>query len=64
MFSKFFDYSNNAESFAVDGQEISRSEYLKHLGNGNLSNRNCISSDFFIPDLEELKIDIPKYLMK
>ena len=63
MFSKFFDYSNNAESFAVDGQEISRSEYLKHLGqifgnkdaNGNLSNRNCISSDFFIPDLEELK---------
>lgn len=63
MLSKFFDYSNNTETFAIDGQEISRSEYLKHLGqifgnkdtNGNLSNRNRISSDFFIPDLEELK---------
>lgn len=63
MLSKFFDYSNNTEDFIIDGQEISRSEYLKHLGqifgnkdaNGNLSNRNRISSDFFIPDLEELK---------
>lgn len=63
MLSKFFDYSNNSESFAIDGQEISRSEYLKHLGqifgnkdtNGNLSNRNSISSDFFISDLEEFK---------
>lgn len=63
MLSKFFDYSNNSETFAIDGQEISRSEYLKHLGqifgnkdtDGNLSNTNRISSDFFIPDLEELK---------
>lgn len=63
MLSKFFDYSNNTETFIIDGQEISRSEYLKHLGqifgnkdaNGNLSNKNRISSDFFIPDLEELK---------
>ena len=63
MLSKFFDYSNNSESFAIDGQEISRSEYLKHLGqifgnkdtNGNLSNRNSISIDFFISDLEEFK---------
>ena len=63
MLSKFLDYSNNTETFSIDGQEISRSEYLKHLGkifgnkdaNGNLNNRNHISSDFFIPDLEELK---------
>lgn len=63
MLSKFLDYSNNIETFAIDGQEISRSEYLKHFGqlfgnkdkNGNLSNTNRISRDFFIPDLEELK---------
>ncbi len=63
MLSKFFDYSNNSKTFAIDGQEISRNEYLKHLGqifgnkdaSGNLSNKNCISSNFFITNLEELK---------
>lgn len=63
LLSKFFDYNNNTETFAIDGQEIPRSEYLKHLGqlfgnkdkNGNLSNTNRISRDFFIPDLAELK---------
>lgn len=63
MLSKFFDYNNNIETFAINGQEISRNEYLKHFGqifgnkdkNGNLSDENRISSDFFIPNLEELK---------
>lgn len=63
MLSKIFDYDNNTKAFAIDDQKISRSEYLKHLGqifgnkdiNGNLSNTNRISSDFFIPNLEELK---------
>lgn len=79
LLSKFLDYSNNAETFAINGQEISISEYLKHLGqffgnkdkNGNLSNKNQISSDFFIPDLEKFKkrysqifdeINIDKYV--
>lgn len=63
LLSKFLDYNNNTETFAINGQEISISEYLKHLGqffgnkdkNGNLSNKNQISSDFFIPNLDELK---------
>ena len=63
MLSKFLDYSNNIEAFTIDGQEISRNDYLKHLGkifgnkdvNGNLSDKTPISSEFFIPDLEELK---------
>ena len=63
MLSKFLDYSNNIEAFTIDGQEISRNDYLKHLGkifgnkdvNGNLSDKTLISSEFFIPDLEELK---------
>lgn len=33
MLSKFLDYSNNIETFSIDGQDMSRSEYLKHLGN-------------------------------
>ena len=63
MLSRFLDYSNNTEIFAIDGKEIPISNYLEHLGqffgnkdkNGNLSNSNRISSDFFIPDLEEFK---------
>ena len=63
MLSRFLDYNNNTEIFAIDGKEIPLSNYLEHLGqffgnkdkNGNLSNSNRISSDFFIPDLEEFK---------
>ncbi len=63
MLSRFVDYSNNTEIFAIDGKEVPLSNYLEHLGqffgnkdkDGSLSNSNRISSDFFIPDLEELK---------
>lgn len=63
MLSRFLDYSNNTEIFAIDGKEIPISNYLEHLGqffgnkdkDGNLSNSNRISSDFFIQDLEEFK---------
>lgn len=63
MLSKFLDYSNNTKIFAIDGKEIPISNYLEHLGqlfgnkdkDGNLSNSNPISSDFFIQDLEEFK---------
>lgn len=63
LLSKFLDYDNNTETFAINSQKIPISEYLKHLGqffgnkdkNGNLSNKNQISSDFFIPNLDELK---------
>lgn len=63
LLSKFLDYNNNTETFAINGQEISINEYLKLFGNffgnkdknGNLSNENQISSDFFIPNLDEFK---------
>ena len=60
MLSKFFDYDNNTETFAIDGQEISISEYLKNLEQifGSIDkdeNSNFISRDFFIPELEEFK---------
>ena len=63
MLSRFLDYSNNTEIFAIDGKKIPISNYLEHLGkffgnkdkDGNLSNSNRISSDFFIQDLEEFK---------
>ena len=79
MLSKFLDYDNNTQTFAINGKEIPISEYLKYLGqffgnkdeNGNLSNTNPISKDFYIPNLEELKsrysqifdeINIDKYV--
>lgn len=63
ILASFLDYSNNTKEFAIEGKEIPISEYLKHLGqffgnkdkDGNLSNTNSISTDFFIPNLEELK---------
>lgn len=63
MLARFLDYSNNTKEFSINGKEIPISEYLKHLGqlfgnkdkDGNLSNKNRISTDFFIPNLGELK---------
>ena len=63
MLSKFLDYSNNTEIFAIDGIMLPIKDYLEPLGkifgnkdkSGNLSNSNSISKDFFIPDLEEFK---------
>ncbi len=62
-FEAFLDYENHQELFAIEGQSISQKEYLKYLGqffgmktkSGNLEHDNEISTDFYIPDLEEYR---------
>ena len=63
MLSKFIDYNNNTESFAINGQDVPMAEYLECLGRifgnrnsrGELSFSKNISRDFFIPNWEEIK---------
>lgn len=63
MLSKFIDYDNNVESFAINGQEVPLKQYLECFGRifgnrdsrGNLSSSKNISRDFFIPNWEEIK---------
>ena len=67
---KFLDYNNNKEYFSINGQEIKINKYLAYLGKifggkdkeGNLSNANTISKDFYIPELEQYKNRYSKIL--
>ena len=60
---KFLDYKNNEEYFSINGEKTDIGEYLLQLGKifgnkdkfGNLSNKNVISQNFFIPELEQFK---------
>ena len=60
---KFLDYDNNKDYFSINGEEVELREYLKYLGkifgnkdkSGNLTNKNKISKDFYIPELDEYK---------
>ena len=61
LLSKFLDYNNNTDAFAINGQEVPRSEYLRHLGeifgnkDKNLDSDKPILSDFFIPNFNEFE---------
>ena len=63
LFEKFLDYENNANYFSTGENNIPMEEYLKCMasffGNkdrdGNLTNRNTISTDFYIPNLDKYK---------
>lgn len=63
VFEKFIDFENNIEYFSQDGREISQKEYLQCLGtifgnrnkDGTLENKNSISTDFYIPELDIYK---------
>ena len=60
---KFLDYKNNEEYFSINGEKIDIGEYLMQLGKifgnkdkfGNFSNKNAISQNFFIPELDQFK---------
>ena len=62
-FEAFLDYENHQELFKIEGQSVQRKEYLQYLGkffgmkraSGNLEHDNEISTDFYIPQLEEYK---------
>ena len=63
LLSKFLDYDNNKQAFSINGQVVPIGKYLEKMGsffgdkdeNGELSNTNMISEDFYIPNLEEIK---------
>ncbi len=63
MLSKFLNYEENKETFAIEGEEISQLDYLKVLGKilgkrndqGELNLEKRISRDFYIPEFEEIK---------
>ena len=61
---KFLDYDNNIDYFSINGSKIDKSEYLLYLDAifgkpdrllGKFSNKNIISKDFYIPELDEYK---------
>lgn len=62
-FKKFLDFENNRQEFSENGREVPLSEYLQYLAiffgmkdkNGQLTDENKISRDFFIKDLEMYK---------
>ena len=63
QFEKFLDYENNINYFSADENNIPMEEYLKYMGSffenkdkeGNLTDKNTISTNFYIPNLDECK---------
>lgn len=62
IFEKFLDDQHYQQLFAIEGENIPREEYLQYLGkffgmkkDGNLENDNEISTNFYIPELDEYK---------
>lgn len=62
-FQKFLNYDANKEHFSIDSQDVGIEKYLSYLGkafgnkdeNGNLSNKNDISKNFYILQLDQFK---------